>query len=331
VITGHWEDHSSYTGNFRAHFINDSNLLKCPIHPSQSQYVCHDLPKGSFVPFRKFVSENCELDEFRPLQFLSLLRNRRLLFGGDSVIGQQFFMIFCSLFDVVETKYTWELKEYRFIGEVFFPEYNATMIIKLYLLEHLRKGETLNLLDHYISVGKLFSPTDMLISNFGLMFNHPEWMKPYLDRWITDLESISVKERPIILWRETTTQHFPPPIPPDNSIPEGFFSGFIHNQSCRPLTNLLTSYEQDYRNRLVIPRMIQARIPIMRVYNITATQFDQHLETYPREQFVDCTHFCAESGVLYYFRDLLYNILPLLIEEKERYVKSFEKKFGISG
>jgi hypothetical protein len=39
MITGHWEDHSSYTGNSRAHFIGDSNLPKCPIHETQSAYL----------------------------------------------------------------------------------------------------------------------------------------------------------------------------------------------------------------------------------------------------------------------------------------------------
>jgi hypothetical protein len=347
VITGRWLDNSDYTN--RASFVDEvTGRPTCPIHHTSSVLFCHDLPQGKLAANRKFVPDDCELDEFQPSTFLSLLRNRRLLFAGDSVTSQHFNIVFCSLFShSPNTQWYYSAFPGQQTGVTYFPEYNATILFVQDYLETLTDVE--NILNHYISAGNVTSPEDILVLNFGLHFHTSTTILPYLEELVFEWGELqSPFERPILLWRETSPQHFNSSDEPE--LPMGYHVSLTKDPFCVPLEDYNVAYKQDFRNRLANHFVGGANIPVMRIYNVTRSQWDVHMGLHYRNKFTDCTHSCAESGTLYYYRDLFYNILPLLIEEKQKEMTNYHstnhansdkkpgksvsrmtKKFGISG
>jgi hypothetical protein len=122
---------------------------------------------------------------------------------------------------------------------------------------------------------------------------------------------------PILIWRETSSQHFDTS---ESRAPSGYFDS-KHNRHvttpCVAYKNTTQAYLEDYRNRYADRWFNENNnIPIMRIANVTGLAVDQHIGKQHRSDTanaVDCTHFCDESGIFYYWREVLYNMLPIII------------------
>jgi hypothetical protein len=315
-IVGEWKGNHNY--QFPGAFEYNGSISNCPL---RSSYSCHSSSRGNKVAHQKFFPSNCELPEFQPLNFLHSLRNLRLLFCGDSATLQFFTMLVCSLHGVTPNiEYHLDQKpKYGKVftsgeeGAIYYPLTNTTLIYSgshvksLYNASH---GE--NPFRDYIRFGKLFSPLDIVMLNFGLHFRWQEEFLRMIQNLVEDYnQTLTPFTRPIFLWREISPQHF------NSSSPAGIYH-FAAKETCVPHRNFTLAYLGDFRNRLAEQWMNKYSIPIMRINNISSTaSVDQHFGLNAHRLY-DCTHFCEVSGVYYYWRDVLYNIIPLLLKERER-------------
>jgi hypothetical protein len=316
-ITGVWEDNYSYQipGKFDSH----DHKPDCPF---SSAYTCHFASAGVKTAHRKFSPDNCELPEFNPYSFLQTLRNRRLFICGDSTNLQFFTMLACSLHGTVKEisyrpardpgdKTTFHGGS---SGEVYYPVTNTTIIYSGSHIIHIyKKQHAENPFEDYVQYGKLFSPYDIVLLNFGMHAPEPSKILDITRKLAEDYQQTKIdysSTYPIFLWRETSPQHFHP----NDTVPMGYYAGSTE-QSCHPLRNITQAYQEDFRNRISEEWMSKYSIPIMRIWNASAPAWDQHYSIGTKN---DCTHFCEASGVYYYWRDLLFNIIPLLLKERKR-------------
>ena len=127
-----------------------------------------------------------------------------------------------------------------------------------------------------------------------------------LTRGKSSLQSAFAQHDIGLVWRETAPQHF-------NGSATGSFLGwpdkksaggvnFYHGSGCAP--NAAVD-EQKRRRAPLLDALEDAGLPVLRIWRLTASQWDAHLDM--RTPFItrpaghhgaDCTHFCDPSGVL---------------------------------
>jgi hypothetical protein len=169
-------------------------------------------------------------------------------------------------------------------------------------------------------------PRDIMLLNIGLhlaslsevndMYQMVSEEYNQTKAYFLNINNPRIYSPPILIWRETSSQHF------DTSkshAPSGYYASSNRHVTtpCVPYENTTKAYLEDYRNRLA-DRWFNKdnNIPIMRIANVTGLAVDQHIGKQHRSDTansMDCTHFCDESGVFYYWREVLYNILPVII------------------
>lgn len=112
----------------------------------------------------------------------------------------------------------------------------------------------------------------------------------------------------------TSPQHF------DTPNGYGNKNKSVHYFPCHHYHKLNDAYVENFHNRLVDQMFNYSRhVPILRVWNVSSIAVDQHIywqHRIDKEVFYDCTHFCENSWVYYYWREILYNIFPLVIHQR---------------
>lgn len=332
-VQGRWKDDHNY-----AHPMNPN---QCPI---PCKYSCSG-EKGSNLSHRYFQHDDCDLEEFNPSKFLSMFRNRRLLMIGDSITSQLWTMIACSIHAVVPTEYhiTREPSGVVDEGLAFYKEYNFTFQYLCPFYRYHSRPSTLpandeaednNNLDDFLKFSNISSSFDLVIMNIGLHHHLISTFRPIVEKYIQQYDKMDPATRPILLWRETSPQHFDWR---DENLPMGYHTTPTKDPVCYEYPNYTLAFTQDFRNRLAELFMNRYHIPIMRIYNVTRTENNAHNGLPPgRNKFTDCTHFCQDSGIFYYMRDLLYNIIPVLTKHREEELEDIKKngvpkrKFGFS-
>lgn len=255
-------------------------------------------------------------------------------------MGQFYTMLICSIHNSTNSPVTYDLRfdsAGRFEeGNFYYEEYNFTFVFLLTgIKRHNRDGnvgvniykEDINELDDFFnnSIIQMTSPYDIVMMNIGLHHNTPisdflPTTKKYAERY-AEMDGF---KRPIFIWRETSPQHFDYK---DEDAPMGYHVSLTKDPLCYEYPNYTLAYLQDFRNRLAESLMKKYQIPIMRIYNVTRTEYMFHLG--PGQvinRYTDCTHFCQESGIYYYFRDLFYNIIPLVIKHREEEIQEWKAK-----
>eukprot|EP01040_Poterioochromonas_malhamensis_P001090 gene1090-1157_t len=297
----------------------------CPVQSRVFSCRRHDLNETSGHGYeaysQRFIPENCQLKGFDPFDFLNTLRNRQLAIIGDSISTQFFTMISCSLHGIVEAEYHLDWLPLVSIfgsddcvasGEhchisnshIYYPKYNTTISL---ILDY---GDP-NLFNYY-KIGHLTS-NDIILMNRGVHVHREDRMikelRTFFDQYLTD----PISKRPMIIWRETSPQHF--------HTPNGHYDKETRYMPCQAYANHTLAYETDYYNRDADQWFSNFKqIPVMRIWNVTSIAWDQHILQQNRtdeENRQDCTHYCENSGVYYYWREILYNILPLVIQYRE--------------
>ena len=318
-----------------------SNKMFTHACPFQSQvyscrlYLDSDETTGSGYKTsrKKFTPSTCSINEFRPKQFLTLLRNKRLMFSGDSMSMQNFIMVACSLHVEAESEYSkeWCIKPECAEGaehcqlvtaKVFYPEYNTTIVfLGTQAFDYNSKHHGEHDLIEYIDYGQLWSPFDILLLNVGLHASSRDWLSKVTQKISEQYNCTKPDQRPILIWRETSAQHFDTE---SDGEPSGYFN-YPNKEPCVQHSDFDKAYLEDYRNRIPERWMNRYQIPILRINNASSLAMDQHFGLHPRIKYTDCTHFCDQSGVLYFFRDLLYEALPFLLEEKKEELARFQE------
>ena len=293
-----------------------SELWSCYRHNSAWNKDSHGYKAESklFQPF------GCSLKTYNPYDFLKALSGKRLLIGTDSTSAQLFETIVCSLHGFVKAIYDIEwYNEGRLChmlashqchiltGTVEYPQFNATIVL---LQTHITmvKGKLHG--DHditdYVEYGNL-APTDILLLNFGVHFDDPVKYKIKLEEFVRGFHSTrDLSISPVLIWRETGPQHF--------ATSSGYYLQ-EGSRECAPFKNMTWAYESDWRNRVAEEIFIPLQVPILRVWGPSAHLWDGHIIDQDRLDepgLKDCTHFCVPSGVLYFWRELLFNTITVL-------------------
>eukprot|EP01040_Poterioochromonas_malhamensis_P013946 gene13946-15398_t len=327
-ILGSW-----VKGSFYDHlgvFAHERNMSEWWEHacPAQSRiWTCrqHDANETSGHGYeaysQRFVPNNCALRSFDPLEFMNMLRNRQLAMIGDSITLQFFTMVVCSLHGAVAADYhlNWTPLTHIFgpddcpdvvhchLGgsSVYYPHFNTTITLSLEYLHHpfLFFHQQLRL-----------TSNDIVLFNRGIHVHEAKIMHEEVKSFFDEYLKLPETHQPMLIWRESSPQHF--------DTPNGHYNKSRLHFPCHPYNNFAKAYVKDFRNRVVDQILTYHKhIPIMRVWNVSSIAGDHHVSLQHRIDEpggYDCTHFCENSGVYYYWREVLYNILPLVIEHKEK-------------
>jgi hypothetical protein len=270
---------------------------------------------------------------FSPQEFLKRMKNKNLVFMGDSVIAQYFFALVCTLTRL--TTLTFELRHHN-TGKTKFcpfgnehctyidstvriPSINATLKVsrmrKMVQTVHVVDGE-------YYGHDALWKPLYGLnlsrtayFYNFGLHINESSVYSRLLQWLVKDLSHFNRTAFPRLYFVETSPQHF------------GGSNGYYHkhladellrehrgcvknNRSDEDMANL------DWRNRLLAEHLNETvqRDYNVRIIKIAKGMYSQHdAHVGPTRNWnvasVDCTHFCFPSGVFDYVIRQIFNRL----------------------
>eukprot|EP01040_Poterioochromonas_malhamensis_P013947 gene13947-15399_t len=327
-ILGSWVKGSFY--DHQGVFAHERNMSEWWEHacPAQSRiWTCrqHDANETSGHGYeaysQRFVPSNCALRSFDPLEFMDMLRNRQLAMIGDSITLQFFTMVVCSLHGTMTAQYhlTWKDVSYAFGPEVcrgvehchlssssvFYPDYNTTITIHFEYSSH-------SLLVYYQQLR--LTSNDIVLMNRGLHLGNPFAMQKQVQNLFNEYLNIPESQQPMLIWRESSPQHF--------DTPNGFYNKSSLYFPCHAYYDVTKAYVEDFHNRVVDQMFTYYKhVPIMRVWNVSSIASDHHVSLQHRIDEpggYDCTHFCENSGVYYHWREILYNILPLVIEHKAK-------------
>ncbi len=259
---------------------------------------------------------------------------------GDSVTGQLWTMIACSIHGITpgEYKIIYEESPHSGLdeGKVFYKEYNFTFLLLSTSVKYHQHDEGFvglkhfeedcNHLDGFLTYSNVSSPFDVVVMNIGLHQNHALAFFRIVKKYVEQYSQMNPLTRPIFMWRETTPQHFDwhNEDVPNEDVPMGYHFTMTKDPVCYDYSNYSLAYSQDFRNRLAELLMKKYDIPIMRIYNATRTETNSHTGLAQGRKFTDCTHFCQDSGVFYYMRDLFYNIVPVLLKHREDEIEEFK-------
>jgi hypothetical protein len=254
-----------------------------------------------------------------------MIQNRRLGIAGDSVAMQFTIMIVCSLHGVtpnIEYQLSWHDfaavygrdvcvpgGEHCHLDEstIYYPAYNATIMLlpEFYLVN--RKEFRRFTVKEYIDLGALHSPQDILLLNIGLHTHQQEDYYHLISTIAEEYAHMDPATRPIFIWRETSPQHF-------SSGGAGYYTaeGEFKSQPCIPYPNQEDAFLEDFRNRLASIWFKRFHIPVMSIANATGLAADQHIGQQETRNRFDCTHFCENSGVYYHWREVFFNLLPIV-------------------
>lgn len=153
---------------------------------------------------------------------------------------------------------------------------------------------------------------------------HREHLKVQLDGFSRLLRHTArIRKLPLILWRETSAQHFDHGI--GGCYPPAPWNHLYRNIDPHNFTCTAVSYDEmvagNWRNRMVDEAGFgdenwQFKIPSLRVWNVTAMASDLHPRVLGDRKesqagmIADCTHFCPSFGGMYeVWSTLLHNFL----------------------
>jgi hypothetical protein len=367
-LEGNWFSNVSYSHPGKFAYQKDFKLWLSSACPIQSRVFSfrrsNDIRNENTASKSKYIPTSCKLNEFDAASFLNTIRNRNLIHFGDSLVLQFVTMLICSLdagLPINEIKYErvrwvdygtqfgrrdcpYQNGSYCHIEDVkvVYPGYNASIE---FIPDYHRYRPTVTIFSFLRH--RNFTSSDILLVSLGLHYNTPDELRNRLRRFFHPLVTShgplhlveeskhsrtslsSFADFPVIIWRESSAQHF-------RSTPSGYYADeeAINNHSCVPYSNQLAAFQGDYRNRIVEEFFYEnsLSIPIMRIWNISSSAYDQHTglqnRTDEKRKKYDCTHFWDESGVFYAWREIFFNVLPIILDavRNNEYSVIMEKK-----
>ena len=287
------------------------------------------LEKRYFIPMN---NEQCK--PFLPLTFLQLLRNRRVVLVGDSIMSQIWESLVCTLYKLddgrmidthVYTKFSEFLRgknnprlipvpsKYEYDNPLHGLIQEGYMVIRTYntTLSYVSYKGSKTTFNDVITSHRL-SNRDIIIFNIGLHYSTQEKYKSIMEEKRDEIEMMKKSHHvPLIFILQTTPQHFDG----DN----GYYRhpAQRHRYGCHPYkhsdNNSSLLVPGDWRNNVLqstmtslIDRNIVTIVPIAKGLR---SQHDAHAELQD-----DCTHYCSPSGVFKYIHRVLFNSIRLRLQ-----------------
>lgn len=315
-----------------------SFIYSCYYHEGHLESV---LPKNyaENAEQRVFVAKDPQCLPFYPYNFLDVIRNRRLLFIGDSVAMQVFESLICALHKStpVDTKGSlWGHSKSFSAHTCPFGDRNCYLrpgsAVSMHAAGvgvHMHHLEFFNNASFWGAIHELgMTKNDIVLFNIGLHYNN---MTAYESDIGAFLESLSVvraassDNTPHILFLETTPQHFPTE---NGYYPSSYATDNIRRCGVARTANTSVADLQakmrqlDWRNNIVneFVAKFNAGSPFYHVKpnNLSVvklaeglySQWDTHIVKGPLSvPTADCTHYCMPSGVFPYIHQMIYNSL----------------------
>lgn len=260
--------------------------LMCPADTFMFSCLFHQaIPRSFDVLKRRFVPKGKNCIPYSPLEFLGLIRNRKLYLIGDSIMLQVFQTLACSLH--MATKSIFRIRwEYTFKspkvcplhsvhchiggGLIQFPLLNSSIVYRNMYTYH-RKS-----LMNEVLIG--CSVEDVVILNIGAHYNAKEEFEEHMQNLATDLYKIRhYRGSPIVLFRESLPTHF------SYSVNQsGYFQQGEVSTSCKPYSHIMNTteiYNKDWRNRIADKYLNLSNIDgVIRMAEALYSQYDAHID-----------------------------------------------------
>lgn len=261
--------------------------------------------RAVLVSGRQWVpDEGAACKPFFPFHFLRFLEGKTMLMLGDSIMGQLYIHLVCSLIDVAEAEYklVWasghQQQGHFNSADVFFPFVNATV--------SFRKRWMYSAGDLERAVAGLTN-LHLVVVNFGLHYNSfprkppqepdPGDYRNALTLLSRDMGSFLTEKPPVELFLlETLPQHFA------GSTTNGFYNFDYKMEGCRPIKNVSDDWRLSTMHSIKYPPGVK----IIKVTEALYSQWDAHIE---EGVDGDCSHWCFESAALRYVRLQIWNAL----------------------
>lgn len=290
------------------------------LHVMNTQYIPHD-------------QQSCQA--FDAEKLLSRLRNRKLIYLGDSIIAQTWISIFCRLYQSPMQSFV-ESYNVGFVsfgggcnplncplggtnhsaltdGYIKFGKPYDTTII-LHIMPRYSAKKTLNeVINNHHTTSQ-----DLVIFNLGVRYNNHDEYHRVMKSFVSDLSELVSKQLTVVprfFFQQSTPQHFGG----DN----GYFTpGASKHQetmdSCKVSghnSSMSSMFDLDWRNR-ILDRVFEhempsnLNIPILHIAKALYSQAIAHVgRTSIEWTAFDCTHWCFPSGAFDYINLVLYNTL----------------------
>lgn len=159
---------------------------------------------------------------------------------------------------------------------------------------------------------------DTIVANIGLLFTEPHGgaLAQAVQLLLEAHARLPVAVRPRLIWRETAPQHFDSP---DGSywLPGGRVTsqanGWHDTRSCVPLQNVTRANIFNSNTRDIVGRF--PSVATLHIWDASASAWTEHpaVELDPRrhKRYLDCTHYCQQSGVLSWWTTELLRLLGI--------------------
>jgi len=304
--------------------IKKWQLKACPAEQfAHNCFYRGDVEKALSLYTRQYVFVSPQCHSFLPTRFLSSMTNKNIIFIGDSIMMQIWQMLVCTLHDKTKTELdiAWgtvsnyapslcplgpkhcHLQIHENASAVaFFPHYNFTFTIHWLAGTEYKFGKLASILRlHKINYNNSF-----VILSFGVWHNYVKDFIKAVEELGREL-NINPPLRQVLTILESTPQHY------------GGENGYYNFQkqdgpqkSCFS-TNIYNE-TLDWRNHFLNKIADSYSIPVIRISKGLQSQWDAHLsrDSVSKKflsEFLDCSHWCAPSGVFRYIFDMMYNSL----------------------
>jgi hypothetical protein len=328
-----------YRNDTKDHSLDQQWLRDaCPVEALMfSCYYYLGRNDSSSIDYRRWKPNdpNSKCRPYLPAEFLKRMKNKSIVFTGDSLMGQYFFALVCTLTSLTTLTYQLNHMEtgnstasFCHFGNkhcvyldstITIPSINATL--KLTRMQKSAKSDG----GKYYGNDAIWRPLygfdysrTAFIFNFGLHINSPAEYSSMLKWFVNDLSYKNHTTRPKMYFLETSPQHY--------GGQNGYFDGGLasellkeqkHHGGCAPNDRSDDDMEYlDWRNRLLKEHLNET---IQRKYNIRIielakdmySQYDAHIGRVSRwnAMLMDCTHYCFPSGIFDYVIRKIYNKL----------------------
>eukprot|EP00668_Euglena_longa_P011494 GGOE01013900.1.p1 GENE.GGOE01013900.1~~GGOE01013900.1.p1 ORF type:complete len:358 (-),score=23.99 GGOE01013900.1:175-1248(-) len=268
----------------------------CPLEMTSTSCYWHDFSRAFELENRRLPGAS---HPFSVSEFEKLIRCRTVFFIGDSVALQFWQAVGCLMpLEGAQVKVNWHKTFNDKIcpfkaqhcnvasGCVSFPRVAARVCFSL-------RTSLPNLVALVSARG--LDADSIVIANTGLHAHSPKELLKDVSTFLSSLSSprFPRASRPTVLWFETIAQHFP-------GHPSGYYNTSRASQyhHCSPIIPEV-AYRLDWRNRVLEELLQKAGIPVIRLWELTATMWDAHVafsgRSDPPFATSDCSHFCIPS------------------------------------
>lgn len=314
-------------------------VYTCYFHGNASR--AEELERRRFVP-KPNPSDRCQA--FHPMQLMEKLRDKHVVFMGDSILIQLWVSLVCTIHPLLDTQLAVHFAKLGTCnnitcpdphsnrhgslhrGWIYVPSYN----LSLSLVQEPRYS--LKAVEHIYSKHHL-SSSDLVVFNYGVHFNN----RSEFDAVVRTFKAEIIEGKygyggpdsgtgvpawkqhlPPILYFQAAPQHFPGG------------NGYYSPQDSSPYAGQCQAADparrraEDWRNSVLDEHLlsigdgIDSPLHMVRIAEALYSQHDAHVGTEPYVRLpLDCTHWCFPSGIFKYMHLMLYNALHRLVDHRK--------------